>query len=144
MRPPKRQPLDLSPGAILHVQGFASGGFEAKNKFLIVIGSHSPNIVLAFRITSQDHYTRSYLSRELVSIPVGTHSCLRKQSWIQCFHEFERLDIGELQSGWKANRVSTVGRIASLLAEVCAVIELSDVLSPQDIADGLAVLRKVT
>ena len=139
MPPAKKPPLDLSAGSILHIRGFQNNsGFAPKNKYLISVGWHSTHVILAFRITSQNLYTQTNLARELVHIPSGTVGCLTKHSYIQCFHDVERLDIGQLQAGWVANNVTTVGKHAACIATIHGVVQISDVLSPQDIADVLA------
>lgn len=137
----KKPPLDLSPGSIIHIKGFSgNAGFAAKNKFLVVVGQHSTIVVLAFRITSQNVYATSYLARELVFVPANSHRCLPKDSYIQCFHEVERLDVAELQAGWANGSAITAGEIAHMLPKIREVVEVSDVLSPNDITDVLAAI----
>lgn len=143
MPPAKHPQLDLSPGTVIHVKGFIGvGGFSAKNKFLIIIGWHSATIVLAFRITSQTVYRDSNLARELVTVPSNSTPCLKKESFIQCFHEVERLKVDELEAACAKGLVSKTGELRSFLTRIREVVEVSDVLSPDDIAHTLVVIDK--
>ncbi len=140
---PTRQ-LDLSQGALILVRSFNSDkGFEAKDKFLVIIGHLNPSTVLAFRITSQLSYLKTRLSRELVRIPIGTCRTLSKESFVQCFHDVERLDVNDLQAGFVQGRVINRGSLNPFLGKIRDVVEDSDVLSRRDIADCLQSIGKI-
>ena len=140
--PPANQPtLDLSPGSLIHIQGFSSPGYDPKNKFLIILGNHGQETVLAFRITSQAEYLNTYRARELVHIPAGTAKTLPKDCYIQCFNEVERLSVAELNAGFQKGKVMNRGNLRVFLVHIMAVVEVSDVLEPQDVADVTATIE---
>lgn len=137
---PSRE-LDLSPGSIIHVQGYESGGFAAKNKYLIILGHHDQNTVLAFLLTSRTEYQTTYRARELVAVPVGSLPTLRKHCWIQCFNDVQRLDVAVLTAGCRKGKVHHRGSLKGFLEMITAVVQDSDVLSPIDVEDCIRVLN---
>lgn len=117
-----------------------SGGHAPKNKFLIILGQQNTTTVLAFILTSQTAYLNTYRARELVHIPVGTTKHLSKDTYIQCFNEVLRLDTAELNADHNKGRIRWVCDLKAFLPDIKAVVEVSDVLSPQDIADITAII----
>lgn len=73
-------------------------------------------------------------------VPVGSTKCLPKESFIQCFNEVLRLDVGELTAGHARGKVSSTGKLGAFLHRVRETVENSDVLEPQDIEDILHAL----
>lgn len=144
MPPAKPPQLSLDPGSVIHIKGFTgAGGFAPKDKFLFIVGPHSPAVVLGFRITSQTTYRTSNLAKELVVVPVGSTPCLKKESFIQCFHDVERLKVDELRAGHLKGLVVKTGDLSALMNKVRETVELSDILSPDDIADTLAAIDRI-
>ena len=132
--------LDLSPGSLIHIEGYTSGGFAPKNKFLVLIGEHNKTTVLAFLITSNPEYLNTFRARELVLVPAGTLKLLPRDSYIQCFNEVERLDVAELTAEYKKGKIKSVGSLRQFLPRIRDIVEASDVLSPTDIEESLRVL----
>ena len=83
--PPDR--VDLHPGAVLHIRGFASRGHPPKNKYIPIIGCPTDSDVLGFLISSQLAYLEQEShKREVVLIPDRATAFLNRKSIIQCFH----------------------------------------------------------
>jgi hypothetical protein len=106
-----------------------------------IIGQHGASIVLAFMVSSQSHHKGTALDKEVVVIPRQSTAIFSQESYIQCFHEVERLDSNELENGLAKGEISQLGRLkAAYLYKVKKVVKDSDVLSQQDIKDCLAAL----
>lgn len=137
-----QKPLDLSKGTVIHIEDFKSPGYAPKDKYLVIFGSESITDVLAFTLTSQD-WTKTANGREVIEIPQGTLSKLPKKCWIKCFHHFIRLDVQQLEQGYKNYTVSIKGKLPpEFLNKIKNVVECSDVLSKMDIEDCLESMKQ--
>ena len=121
------------------IQNFKSLGFDEKDKYLYIIGHDDPAHVLGFTISSQRrHALHPYLGRECVHIPIGTLPALPKESWIQCFFEYHRLSVIELQARFEKFEVKHRGVLPpEYLKKVRRVVDASDVLKAYAIQDCL-------
>jgi hypothetical protein len=138
--PANSSKLNLFKGALLHIEDYDSKkGFERKAKFAFIVGRKNPNTVIAFLITSQKTYLKSVYARELVRVEVGINSHLKQESYILC-HQQELLDVAELEAGFANSAVTNCGSLRSLLSQVRAVVEDSDVLGRHEIDEILAIL----
>jgi hypothetical protein len=138
--------LDLSPGSVLHIKEFSSRGHPPKNKYVLIIGSHSDSVIaLGFLISSQLHYLQLETHKqEIVRVPDRATSFLRRESIIQCF-ELERLSVSELRAGAERGRVTHEGRLtARYLHKVRECVEKSRLLAQEDIDLALNVLPKLS
>ena len=140
--PPGR--LDLSPGTVLPIKEFSSRGHPPKNKYVLIIGSHSDSVIaLGFLISSQLQYLqRETHKKEIVRVPDRATTFLYRESIIQCFH-LEKLSVSELCAGSDAGRVTCEGRLgARYLHKVRDCVENSRLLAHEDIELALNVLPK--
>jgi len=134
--------LDLSKGTIIHIEDFKSPGYKPKDKYLLIFGAESVTTVLAFTLTTTD-WTLTATGREVIEVPQNSVPKLPKKCWIKCFHHAERLDVQQLEYGYKNYTVTVKGKIPSeLLNRIRNVVECSDVLSRMDIADYLAAMDR--
>lgn len=140
---PPQNKLDLSPGSVLHIKGFSSRGHTPKNKYLIVIGSATETVVLAFLISSQMFYLERETHRnEVVRIPHNATQFLRSESIIQCF-ELERLSRVSLCDGYEDGKVSHEGKLPTkYLHHIRQTVEGSKLVAQEDIELALRVLPK--
>jgi hypothetical protein len=92
-------------------------------------------------VSSQSHHKGTALDKEVVVIPRQSTAIFSQESYIQCFHEVERLDINELSNGMAKGEISLEARLTTAyLYKVKEVVKDSDVLTQQDIQDCLAAL----
>lgn len=138
--PPQNRP-DLSPGTVLHIEDYSSRGHDPKNKYLIVIGSATENVVLGFLISSQMAYLEQESHHtEVVRVPHNASSFLQRESIIQCF-EMERLSLDKLEDGFAGGEIRRVGKLpVKYLHKMREAVERSKLLSQEDIALALRVL----
>jgi hypothetical protein len=136
--PPVKK-LDLSPGTVLHVHGYASRGHPPRSKFLLVIGAESDTRVLGFLISSQAHWMNSAPhQKETVVIPARATDFLSRESYIQCW-ELERLDLERLEDGHVSGQVERCGKLpARYLYRIRDVVKSAFLLEQ---GDAEAVLR---
>jgi hypothetical protein len=106
-----------------------------------VIGFHDPSILLGFIVSSRSYHKGTALDKEVVVIPRQATVIFSQESYIQCFHEVERLDVNQIANGITNGEISHEGILKSAyLYKVKEVVKDSDVLSQQDINDCLAAL----
>jgi hypothetical protein len=133
--------VDLRPGAVLHIKGFASRGHPPKNKYILIIGCLTESEVLGFLISSKLDYLNSDVHRpEVVRIPDRAVSFLRVESIIQCF-ALEFLSREQLCAGYEEGNVSNEGRLPiKYLYKIREVVKESRLLAQVDIDRALRVL----
>lgn len=133
--------VDLHPGSVLHIKGFASRGHPAKNKYILILGGLTDSDVLGFLISSQLRYLEQESHKgEVVRIPDRATEFLRVESIIQCF-ELEYLSRQSLCAGFEEGTVSNAGRLpARYLYKIREVVKGSRLLSQQSIEHVLKVL----
>lgn len=138
---PPQNNLDLRSGTVLHIKDYSSRGHPSKNKYLVIIGLSTENVVIAFLISSQLAYLKQESHRtEVVRIPHNATTFFRSESIIQCF-EMERLPVDSLCEAFENGRVSCVGRLATkYLHQIREVVECSNLLSQEDIETALRIL----
>ena len=136
-----RDRVDLTPGAVLHIQGFSSRGHPAKNKYLLILGCISESEVLGFLISSQLGYLGQESHRkEVVRVPDRATAFLRSESIIQCF-ELECLATGSLCDGFERGLVTNEGRLpVRYLHKVREAVTESRLLPQIDIERALRIL----
>jgi hypothetical protein len=138
---PSQSKADLSAGTVLHVKDYSSRGHPPKDKYLILIGCCTENVVLAFLISSQLSYLKQDSHRkEVVRVPHNATDFLPSESIIQCF-EMERLSLELLQDGIESGKVSRCGRFpVKYLHLIREAVSASTLLPQKDIDDAMAVL----
>ena len=128
---------ELPPGTVLHWRNFLT----TQSKYLLVLGTNQEQVILAFTITSQDHWLAIHRSL-MIEIPSGSTNFLSKTSYVPCFFPLERISQTEYEQGKFDGEVTTVGCLRkSFLAKVRDAVD-NDLLEPSDIDDALAVLSK--
>jgi hypothetical protein len=137
--PPDR--VDLGPGSVLHIKGFASRGHPAKNKYILILGCLTDSEALGFLISSQLWYLQLKSHKaEVVRIPDRATGFLRVESLIQCF-ELEYLSRQSLCAGFDEGTVSNAGRLpVRYLHKIREVVKKSRLLSQTSIEHALKVL----
>ena len=101
--PPDR--VDLGPGAVLHIKGFASRGHPAKNKYILILGCLTDSEALGFLILSELWYLDLESHKaEVVRIPDRATGFLRVERLIQCI-ELEYLSRQSLCAGFDEETV---------------------------------------
>jgi hypothetical protein len=135
-------PLDCSHGSVLHIADFESEGFDAKDKFVFIVGTQGPNAVLAFVITSQNKYLKSH-SKEIVVLPQGSVGFLPRESYIQCY-SMHKLDLNDLRARHERGFVQNRGQLGKdVLERVLDVVADSELLPAVEIQEVFAVLKDV-
>jgi hypothetical protein len=137
--------IDLNPGSVLHIKGYASRGHPPKNKYILVIGQFTESEVLGFLISSQLGYLRQEShKREVVRIPDKATAFLPFESIIQCF-ELEYLHISSLCEGFEDGAITNMGRLSPrYLYKIREVVKESRLLAQNDIERILRVLPQLT
>ena len=133
--------VDVHPGSVLHIKGFASRGHPAKNKYILIIGCPTDSEALGFLISSQLAYLEQEShKREVVLIPDRATAFLNRKSIIQCFH-LEYLSRNSLCEGFEQGMVTNAGRLsARYLYKVKEVVTGSRLLAQIDIDLALSIL----
>ena len=128
---------ELPPGAVLHWKNFLT----TQSKYLLVLGTNPEQVILAFTITSQDHWLAIHRPL-MIEIPAGSTNFLSKTSYIPCFFPLERISQTEYEQGKLDGDVTIAGSLRkSFLAKVRDAVD-NDLLVQSDIDDALAVLNK--
>ena len=137
--------MDLTPGSVLHIQGFSTRGHPAKNKYLLIIGQKSDSEALAFMISSQLKYLKIEPHKhEVIKVPYNATTFLNCESIIQCF-SVEELNITDLIQGSESGKVKRVGKLQpKYLHKIREVVGNSQLLSTYEIEAIIKVLPKRT
>jgi hypothetical protein len=133
--------IDLRPGSVLHIEGFATRGHPKKNKYVLILGRLTESEVLGFLVSSQLEYLqRETHKREVVRIPQQATAIFRHESIIQCF-VLEYLLASSLCEGFERGLIENKGLLpVKYLHKVREVVRESRLLSQDDIEKALLVL----
>jgi hypothetical protein len=141
--------MRLAPGTVAYFREAFDGGLD---KFIYILGVLDPpgadggrqvQEVLWFTISSQAKWTAiTPHCDEMVKIPLGTAECLKRLSFIQCFHEVQRKPLVEFRELENRGYVTYRDFLPMFVPTILAIMQQSHLLTDYERDDVKAVLTR--